>query len=56
MIRSGLDQIKGIGPRTKEILMTHFGSVDKIKSASAEELEKVVGPSKSTVIIEYFRN
>ncbi len=56
MIRSGLDEIKGIGPRTKEILMNHFGSVDKIKSASADELEKVVGPSKSAVLTEYFRN
>jgi excinuclease ABC subunit C len=56
MIRSDLDLIKGIGPRTKEILLTHFGSVDKIKGASSDELQKIVGPSKTAVISEYFRN
>ena len=56
MIRSDLDQIKGIGPRTKEILMRHFGSVDKIRNASVTELEKVVGTSKTAVLSEYFRN
>jgi excinuclease ABC subunit C len=56
MIRSDLDQIKGIGPRTKEILMKHFGSLDKIRNASADELEKVVGHSKSAVLSEYFKD
>jgi excinuclease ABC subunit C len=56
MIKSYLDQIKGIGPRTKEILLKHFDSVDKIKSASKEELKNLVGSSKSAVLSEYFRN
>jgi excinuclease ABC subunit C len=56
MIRSDLDQIKGIGPKTKEILLKHFGSLDKIKEASEVELEKVIGPSKSVVLSEYFNN
>ncbi|HEY5469100.1 MAG TPA: excinuclease ABC subunit UvrC, partial [Bacteroidales bacterium] len=34
MIKSDLDQINGIGPKTKEILLKNFGSVDKIKDAS----------------------
>jgi len=55
MIRSGLDQIKGIGPRTKEILLKHFESVDKIKSASMEELINLVGQSKASVLSGYFR-
>jgi excinuclease ABC subunit C len=54
MIKSDLDQIKGIGPKTKEILLKHFESVDKIKSASAGELENLVGPSKSSILSEYF--
>ena len=54
MTRSDLDQIKGIGPRTKEILLRHFESVDKIKSASTEELQKLVGLSKTAVLSEYF--
>jgi excinuclease ABC subunit C len=56
MIKSDLDQIKGIGPRTKEILLKYFGSVDKIRNASPEELEKVVGPSKTTILSGYFKN
>jgi excinuclease ABC subunit C len=55
MIKSDLDQIKGIGPKTKEILLKHFESVDKIKEASAEELEKLLGSSKSAILLEYFR-
>jgi excinuclease ABC subunit C len=55
MIKSDLDQIKGIGPKTKEILLKHFESVDKIKEASSEELEKLLGAAKSTILSEYFR-
>jgi excinuclease ABC subunit C len=56
MIKSDLDKIKGIGPKTKEILLKHFGSVDKIKTSSPAELEKVVGYSKTVILSEYFKN
>jgi excinuclease ABC subunit C len=56
MIESELDQIKGIGPATKEILLKKFGTVDKIRNATQEELEKIVGHSKSTILYWYFRN
>lgn len=56
MLRSDLDQIKGIGPKTKEILLRHFGSVDLIKSAGEDELKKLVGDSKTKVLTRYFRN
>jgi excinuclease ABC subunit C len=55
MIKSDLDQIKGIGPKTKEILLKYFESVDKIKEASTEELEKLLGSAKSSILSEYFR-
>ena len=55
MIKSDLDQIKGIGPKTKEILLKHFESVNKIKSASTEELENLVGFAKSAILSGYFR-
>jgi excinuclease ABC subunit C len=55
MLKSGLDEIKGIGPKTKEILLKNFESVDKIKSAAPEELQKLVGVSKASVLTEYFR-
>jgi excinuclease ABC subunit C len=55
MIKSDLDQIKGIGPRTKEILLKHFESAEKIKDASPDELKKLVGSAKSAVLTNYFK-
>jgi excinuclease ABC subunit C len=56
MIKSDLDQINGIGPKTKEILLKHFGSVDRIRNSSGEELEKVIGRSKTVILTRYFAN
>ena len=56
MIKSDLDQIKGIGPQTKEKLLKVFGSVEKIKTATKTELETAVGRSKTTVLLGYFKN
>lgn len=55
MLKSDLDRIKGIGPKTKETLLKHFGSVEEIEKASGEELEKVVGSAKSAVLSAYFK-
>jgi excinuclease ABC subunit C len=52
MTKSGLDQISGIGPKTKEILLKHFGSVDTIITASEEELKNVVGVRKAAILAE----
>ena len=41
--KSELDDIKGIGEAKKKSLLKHFGSVEKIKKASVEELTKVKG-------------
>lgn len=43
---SELDDIEGIGPAKKKLLLTTFGSVEKIKQASIEELTKVKGITK----------
>ncbi|HKK43321.1 MAG TPA: excinuclease ABC subunit UvrC [Bacteroidales bacterium] len=56
MLRSDLDRIKGIGEKTKEALLLHFGTVEKIRSARKEELEKVVGIAKTTILLDYFKN
>jgi len=37
-----LDTIPGIGPARRKALLKHFGSVDKIRQASLEDLGKVV--------------
>jgi excinuclease ABC subunit C len=55
MIKSDLDQIKGIGPKTKEVLLKHFGTVEKIKNSDPEELKKIVGSPKATILSDYFR-
>jgi excinuclease ABC subunit C len=52
MTKSVLDQIDGIGPKTKEILLKYFGSVDRIMNASEEELKKVVGVRKAVILAE----
>jgi len=45
MIKSELDNIKGIGPTRKKSLLKAFGSVKKLKEASVEEIAKVDGIS-----------
>jgi excinuclease ABC subunit C len=56
MIKSGLDEIKGIGPKTKEILLKHFGSVEDIRKSPLNELENVVGKSKAAIVSGFFQN
>lgn len=56
MFDSEIDRIKGIGPATKQILLKHFESVEKISLASPEELRKLIGPSKTAVLTRFFKN
>ena len=55
-LHSELDDIKGIGPKTKETLLKQFKSVKNIREISSEELSKAVGESKAKLIREYFEN
>lgn len=48
--KSALDEIKGIGEKTKTQLLKEFKSVKRIKDASLEELIRVVGESKAKII------
>jgi excinuclease ABC subunit C len=47
---TSLDKIEGIGQKTVEKLMHHFGSVKKVKAAKKEELEKLIGKRKTNLI------
>ena len=49
---SELDEIKGIGPKTKEQLIKHFRSVKRIREASQEALTEVVGAKKAKILLE----
>lgn len=47
-----LDEIKGVGPATKQTLLSHFKSVKRMREASIEQLETVVGAKKARLINE----
>ena len=49
---TSLDKIEGIGPKTVELLITHFGSVKKVMEAKKEELEGLIGGAKAKKIYE----
>ena len=53
-LHSKLDEINGIGPKTKDTLYKSFGSVSKIEQADIQALTEVIGKSKATIIYEYF--
>ena len=54
-LTSEIVNIDGIGPKTQEDLMLHFKTVSAIKTATKEQLSEVVGPSKATKILSYFK-
>lgn len=47
-VRSILDDIPGVGKQRKKILIQHFGSLDKLKKASLEEIKEVKGIPEAT--------
>lgn len=49
-----LTDIEGIGSRTSQQLLSHFGSVAGVKRATLEELTSVVGKAKAAAICRYF--
>jgi excinuclease ABC subunit C len=51
-IASALDDIKGIGQKSKDALLIQFKSVKRIKEAPVEELAKIVGESKARLVKE----
>lgn len=51
-VASELDGIKGIGPRTRDLLIKHFRSVQRIREASEEALKDVIGVNKAKIIRE----
>jgi excinuclease ABC subunit C len=53
MTRSELDQITGIGPKTKEALLKKFKSVGEIREAPDSDLEKLIGRSKTAILRKY---
>lgn len=53
-LHSELDDIKGIGPKTKEQLLKALKSVKRIKEADLETLTEIIKEAKAKIIINYF--
>ena len=54
MVASELDEVKGIGPKTKEVLFKTFGGVESIRQASLTQIEEIIGKSKGLLVFGYF--
>ena len=53
-LRSELDTIPGIGPKTKQALLKAFKSVKRIRQASEQQLAEVIGAAKAKTLKSYF--
>ena len=53
-LHSELDDIKGIGSKTKDALLKKLKTVKHIKEADLQELTEVIGASKATIVYNYF--
>ena len=53
-LHSELDDIKGLGPKGKEALFKELKTVKSIKEADSQQLIKVLGASKGTIVYKHF--
>ena len=53
-LHSELDDIKGIGPKTRDELLNALKSVKQIKEATQEKIAEIIGHAKAQIIFEYF--
>ncbi len=54
MIRTELNEIQGIGEKTAQKLLSHFGSVKQIQSADSEEIKNLVGQAITKKLLDHF--
>lgn len=53
-LHSELDDIKGIGPKTRDELLNSLKSVKRIREAELSVLEKIIGKQKAKIVFDYF--
>ncbi len=53
-LTSELEQVDGIGAKTITKLLREFGSLERVREASVEELSKVIGPAAARRLREYY--
>lgn len=57
MVRSVLDEIPGVGPKRKQLLYRHFGSIEKMKKAKIEEfIQAGIGEKLAQKIVEHLKS
>ncbi|MDY0279881.1 MAG: excinuclease ABC subunit UvrC [Salinivirgaceae bacterium] len=54
-VKSELDSIKGIGPKTIEKLLLEFKTIDNLKMQSLDTISAIVGADKAQTVIEHFK-
>lgn len=55
-LHSELDDIKGIGPKTRDGLLNGLKTVKNIREASVAQLAAIVGPAKAAIVYQHFHN
>ena len=55
-LHSELDDIKGIGPKTRDDLLNALKSVKKIREAELSTLSDIIGPAKAKIVYEHFHS
>lgn len=54
-VTSVLDEINGIGEKSKTQLINHFKSVKRIKNAELKELSEIIGNNRASIVYNYFK-
>jgi len=55
-LHSELEEIKGIGPKTRDLLLEKLKSVKRIKEATESEIATIIGAAKAKIIVEHFHS
>ena len=55
-LHSELDEIKGIGPKTRDLLLQQLKSVKQIELTDYQTLRKIIGDAKATIIQAHFKS
>ena len=55
-LNTSLTQVQGIGDKTADRLLKHFGSVKRIREANVEDLAALIGNQKAKIVMEHLSN
>ena len=55
-LHSELEEIKGIGPKTRDMLLKKLKSVKRIKETSEQEIATLIGKAKAKIVVQHFQN